>query len=88
MHVAGSSEKRIGLIAGWGRFPIVVAQALQRQGYDVYCLGVKDHADEALKASASGASQRSLHFFLASSEYERLRCEHHRHIFNRTSQLS
>jgi DUF1009 family protein len=40
---------RIGLIAGWGRFPVVVAEALERQGFDVYCLGVKDHADPRLR---------------------------------------
>ena len=43
------SEDRIGLVAGWGRYPLVVAQALQRQGKQVYCLGVKDHADPALQ---------------------------------------
>jgi DUF1009 family protein len=40
--------KRIGLLAGWGRFPIVVAENLRRQGYETYCLGVKGHADAAL----------------------------------------
>lgn len=47
-HIA--ERPRIGLLAGWGRLPIVVAQALKQQGYDVYCLGFKDHADEQLKA--------------------------------------
>jgi DUF1009 family protein len=36
-------------VAGWGRYPIVVAQALQRQGQEVYCLGVRDHADPSLQ---------------------------------------
>ncbi len=40
--------QRIGLLAGWGRYPILVAEALKRQGYDVCCLGVKDHADPVL----------------------------------------
>ena len=44
-----SVGKRIGLLAGWGRYPIIVAQALKRQGMEVYCLGVKDHADESLR---------------------------------------
>ncbi len=39
---------RVGLIAGWGRYPLVVAQALAAQGARVYCLGIKDHADPAL----------------------------------------
>lgn len=40
---------RIGLMAGWGRYPVVVAEELKRQGYRTSCLGVKDHADPALK---------------------------------------
>ena len=40
-------KKRIGLIAAWGRYPVVVAEALVAQGYEVYCIAVKDHADEA-----------------------------------------
>lgn len=40
--------KRIGLIAGWGRYPIVVAEALKAQGFHVCCLGIKDHADARL----------------------------------------
>ncbi len=39
---------KIGLVAGWGRFPIVVAQALRAQGCQVYCLAARDHADPAL----------------------------------------
>ena len=39
---------KVGLIAGWGRYPIVVAEALRRQGFGVYCLGLKDHADSSL----------------------------------------
>jgi DUF1009 family protein len=41
-------RKRLGLLAGWGRFPLVVAAALQRDGYEVYCLGIKQHADPQL----------------------------------------
>lgn len=45
--------KRIGLVAGWGRLPVVVAMALRREGYEVYCLGIKDHADAATLKSVS-----------------------------------
>ena len=46
---AGASQvRRVGLIAGWGRYPLVVAKALQAQGYQVYCLGVIGEADPAL----------------------------------------
>jgi DUF1009 family protein len=45
------TNRRVGLLAGWGRFPVVVAEALVAAGREVYCLGVKDHADErALRA--------------------------------------
>jgi DUF1009 family protein len=43
-----ADERKIGLVAGWGRYPLVVAQAMRRQGYRVYGLGIKDHADPAL----------------------------------------
>ena len=48
--MGNGSSRRIGLVAGWGRFPLVVAHALVRQGYEVYCLGVKDHASPELAA--------------------------------------
>jgi hypothetical protein len=38
----------IGLVAGWGRYPFVVAEALRRQGYPVYGLGIKEHTDASL----------------------------------------
>ena len=41
-------DKRIGLIAGWGNFPVRVAQALKSQGYRVTCMAIRDHADPAL----------------------------------------
>jgi DUF1009 family protein len=42
------APRRVGLIAGWGRYPILVAQALRRQGIDVFCLGIAGHADPQL----------------------------------------
>ena len=44
-----SRREKIGLLAGWGRLPIIVAEALKQQGYGVYCLGIKDHADAQLR---------------------------------------
>ena len=41
--------QRVGLIAGWGGYPLVIAQALRRQGVEVYCLGVAGYADPALR---------------------------------------
>jgi UDP-2,3-diacylglucosamine hydrolase len=42
------APRRVGLLAGWGRYPVLVAEALRRQGYEVYCLGVAGHADPHL----------------------------------------
>ncbi len=39
---------RVGLIAGWGRYPIVIAEALKRQGRETFCLGTIGHADPEL----------------------------------------
>ena len=40
---------KIGLIAGWGRYPLVVARSLRERGAQVFCLGIKDHADPAIR---------------------------------------
>jgi hypothetical protein len=39
----------VGLLAGWGRYPLLVAEALRRQGCQVYCLGVAGLADPGLR---------------------------------------
>jgi DUF1009 family protein len=41
-------KSKIGLLAGWGRFPVVVAQTLKDQGLEVHCIGLKGHADPIL----------------------------------------
>lgn len=38
--------KKICLVAGWGRYPIYVAQALKREGVEVHCFGILDHASD------------------------------------------
>jgi DUF1009 family protein len=43
------AEGPIGLIAGWGRFPIVVAEAIKQQKVRLCCVALKDHADPALE---------------------------------------
>lgn len=51
IEVVSDQRPRIGLLAGWGRYPVVIAEALRREGYAVYCLGIREHADrEALEA--------------------------------------
>lgn len=44
-----SGSKRVGLLAGAGRFPIVFAQTARQQGYDVHCMGVLGLVDEDLR---------------------------------------
>ena len=36
-------------MAGWGRFPLVVAEALKREGKQVFCIALHGHADPALR---------------------------------------
>lgn len=48
-HSASPGAQRIGLIAGWGRYPLVVAQALKDQGHEVFCIALREHADPALR---------------------------------------
>ena len=38
----------MGLLAGWGRYPFIVAESLRKQGVKVYCLGVHGHAEPGL----------------------------------------
>lgn len=45
---AMTGQPRVGLLAGWGRFPVLVAEALAARGTDVYCLGIRGHADPGL----------------------------------------
>ena len=41
-------QKRIGLLAGAGRFPIAFAEAARREGHYVYCLGIQGLAANEL----------------------------------------
>lgn len=42
------TRPRIGLLAGWGRFPVLFAEAARRQGYSVYGMGVLGLANPQL----------------------------------------
>lgn len=42
------TPRRVGLIAGAGRFPIVFAREAARQGYNVHCVGVMGSASQEL----------------------------------------
>jgi UDP-2,3-diacylglucosamine hydrolase len=41
-------RERIGLLAGWGRFPIVFAEEARQQGYSVYCSAIAGMADDGM----------------------------------------
>jgi DUF1009 family protein len=45
-----ADHEPIGLLAGWGRYPFAVAEALRRQGKTIVGLGIHDHADPQLAA--------------------------------------
>ena len=47
------TQQKVGLIAGWGRLPIVTAEALVRQGSEVHCLAIEGHASDELKQICS-----------------------------------
>ena len=38
----------IGLLAGWGRFPMLFAEKARSLGRPVVCVGIRDEADPAL----------------------------------------
>jgi DUF1009 family protein len=40
-----AAQPSVGLLAGWGRYPVVVAEALRRQGWQIVCAGLRHHAD-------------------------------------------
>ncbi|MEQ1824384.1 MAG: UDP-2,3-diacylglucosamine diphosphatase LpxI [Pirellula sp.] len=46
------SKQAIGIIAGWGEFPLVVARALREQGNTVVVAAVRQHASEEIEQIA------------------------------------
>jgi DUF1009 family protein len=42
----------IGILAGWGRYPVMVAEAIRRHGGRTAILAIRDHADAALEPLA------------------------------------
>ena len=45
----------IGILAGWGRYPVVVAEAIRRAGGRTAVLAIRNHADAALEPLADVA---------------------------------
>jgi len=42
----------IGILAGWGRYPVAVAEAIRRRGGRIAILAIRDHADADLEPLA------------------------------------
>ncbi|MFM7136952.1 MAG: LpxI family protein [Planctomycetota bacterium] len=47
----------IGILAGWGRYPVAVAEAIRRAGGRTAILAIRDHADAALAPLADVAGE-------------------------------
>ena len=47
----------IGILAGWGRFPVAVAEAIRRRGGRTAILAIRDHADAVLEPLADVAGE-------------------------------
>ena len=47
----------IGILAGWGRYPVAVAEAVRRRGGRTAILAIRDHADAALEPLADAHDQ-------------------------------
>ncbi len=48
-----SSDDRVGLVAGWGSFPVEVAERCIAEGRRVYIAALKGHADQRLEQLAT-----------------------------------
>ena len=53
MTMGGAADslggETVGILAGWGRFPVAVAEAVRRRGGRTAILSIRDHADAALE---------------------------------------
>ena len=47
-------KPQIGLMAGWGDFPLAVVKSMKANGYKVYCAGLRGHADPMLADICDG----------------------------------
>ncbi|WP_164101331.1 LpxI family protein [Candidatus Laterigemmans baculatus] len=48
--LAGGDRRPVGLVAGWGRFPVLVAEALVRNQQPVVCVALSGLADRSLES--------------------------------------
>jgi DUF1009 family protein len=43
-----SPHRTVGIVAGWGEFPVIVAKSLRQQGHTVVVAAVRNHASEEI----------------------------------------
>ena len=48
-----ATAPRLGIVAGWGQFPVELAETARAQGREVVVAAIKQHADEKLKQLAT-----------------------------------
>ena len=48
MSTTNVNRKTVGLLAGWGRLPLVVAEAMRQHDHRIVGVGIRDHADPKL----------------------------------------
>ena len=48
-----NNVKSIGLVAGWGEYPLAVARALREKNYEVVVAAVHGHASKEIESLAS-----------------------------------
>jgi len=70
-RIDAAHPRRVGLLAGWGDYPLRVAEALRKQGHQVYCLGVIGHADPRLAELCDDFRFRGIAKFGAAIRYFR-----------------
>lgn len=51
-HIPPLDGQTIGILAGWGRYPVAVAEAIRGRGGRTAILSIRDHADAALEPLA------------------------------------
>ncbi len=54
---SASTSTRLGIVAGWGQFPVELAVAARAQGRDVFVAAIKEHADPKLRELSAGYAE-------------------------------
>ena len=65
------TRPKIGLVAGWGQYPVQVARLLRQAGFNIYCLGLIGHFDPEIARYCHHVKPVGLGRFGASIRYFR-----------------